>query len=62
MANNALKTEHSGPKKGNGAYYGRKIAAKHESNKSRRRNNRRMIGEQIEVLEIIGHIPNMFRG
>lgn len=62
MANNAFKTEHSGPKKGNGAYYGRKIAAKHESNKSRRRNNRSVIAEQIKDLEVIGHIPNMFRG
>lgn len=56
MANNTLKTEHSGPKKGNGAYFGRKIAAKHESNKSRRRNNRHMIEEQIKDLEIVGQV------
>jgi len=36
MANEAQKTEHSGPKKGRGAYWGRKKAAKHESNRVRR--------------------------
>ena len=36
MANEAQKTEHSGPKKGRGAYWGRKKAAKHESNRGRR--------------------------
>jgi hypothetical protein len=36
MANKAKKTEHSGPKKGRGAYYGRKRQAKHESKKRRR--------------------------
>jgi hypothetical protein len=36
MAYNAKKTEHAGPKKGNGAYWGRKVAAKHESNRKRR--------------------------
>jgi hypothetical protein len=50
MANNATKTEHTGPKRGRGAYYGHKVAAKHESNKSRRRNNRGMIKEQIEDI------------
>lgn len=32
----AIKTEHCGAKKGNGAYWGRKKTAKHESNKARR--------------------------
>ena len=36
MANNAAKTEHSGAKHGNGAYWGRKVDAKHQSNKLRR--------------------------
>ena len=36
MANKAQKTEHSGPKKGAGAYWGRKKAAKKESNRVRR--------------------------
>lgn len=31
-----IKTEHSGAKKGNGAYYGRKRDAKRLSNKARR--------------------------
>ena len=36
MANEAQKTEHYGPKKGRGAYWGRKKAAKKESNRVRR--------------------------
>jgi hypothetical protein len=36
MANEAQKTEHAGPKKGRGAYWGRKKAAKNESNRVRR--------------------------
>ena len=40
MANAARKTEHSGAKHGNGAYYGRKRDAKKESNKARRRNDK----------------------
>jgi hypothetical protein len=36
MANQAQKTEHSGPKKGCGAYWGRKRDAKLESNRVRR--------------------------
>lgn len=37
MAHCARKTEHSGPKKGRGAYWGRKRDAKHESSRKRRR-------------------------
>jgi hypothetical protein len=37
MASKAHKTDHSGPKKGRGAYWGRKKNAKKESNKVRRR-------------------------
>ena len=36
MAYNAKKTEHAGPKMGRGAFYGRKAAAKEESNRRRR--------------------------
>jgi len=36
MANQAQKTEHSVPKKGRGAYWGRKNDAKLESNRVRR--------------------------
>ncbi len=36
MAHGAKKVEHSGPKKGTGAYYGRKAVAKKESSKARR--------------------------
>lgn len=40
MAHAAVKTEHAGAKHGNGAYWGRKKAAKVESNKKRRRNDK----------------------
>jgi hypothetical protein len=36
VANNARKTEHAGPKKGRGAYAGRRRDAKNESDKARR--------------------------
>ena len=35
MAGRAKKTEHAGPKRGRGAYWGRKADAKGESNKVR---------------------------
>jgi hypothetical protein len=41
MAYRARKTEHSGAKHGNGAYWGRKWEAKKESSKIRRRNWKR---------------------
>ncbi|MFZ3115541.1 MAG: hypothetical protein WA133_05210 [Syntrophales bacterium] len=41
MANEAQKTEHSGPKKGSGAYWGRKKAAKKESNRVRRETDKK---------------------
>ncbi|MDP2668580.1 MAG: hypothetical protein Q8P07_01985 [bacterium] len=40
MAYKAEKTEHSGAKHGNGAYWGRKKDAKKESNKIRRRSTK----------------------
>lgn len=44
MAQNAKKTEHAGAKKGSGAY-GMKVAAKKESNKKRRENDKTNIRE-----------------
>lgn len=41
MAYNATKTEHSGAKRGKGAYYGYKADAKRASNKARRANDRK---------------------
>jgi len=41
VANGAQKTEHSGAKKGCGAYWGRKKFAKKESNKLRRLNDKK---------------------
>lgn len=43
MANGAVKTEHSGAKHGNGAYWGRKVDAKKDSNKVRRANDRKAV-------------------
>lgn len=41
-----LKTEHSGSKKGSGAFYGRKAVAKKASNKDRRVADRRAVKER----------------
>ena len=50
MAYGARKTEHSGPKKGRGAYWGRKCIAKKESNKKRREDGKKIIsGELVSV-------------
>ncbi len=40
MGYNAKKTEHSGAKKGSGAYWGRKTDAKKQSNRKRRDQNK----------------------
>lgn len=48
MGYEAKKTEHSGPKRGNGAYWGPKQDAKKESNKIRRRNAASEIRRSIE--------------
>lgn len=40
MAYNAKKTEHAGPKRGSGAFYGRKALAKKASNCRRREDDR----------------------
>jgi hypothetical protein len=51
MAGNAIKTEHVGPKKGRGAYWGRKGDAKRDSNKVRRENARRAVRQGLTDLE-----------
>jgi hypothetical protein len=43
MGYEAKKTEHAGPKRGNGAYWGYKWEAKKESNRVRRENWKREI-------------------
>jgi hypothetical protein len=40
MAYNARQTEHAGSKKGRGAFYGRKVDAKAQSNRRRRENDK----------------------
>jgi hypothetical protein len=51
MGYEAKKTEHSGPKRGNGAYWGYKWEAKKESNRIRRENAKREIRDDtIEVM------------
>jgi hypothetical protein len=47
MAGNAKKTEHAGPKKGRGAYWGRKAEAKRESNRLRRENAKRAVRQGL---------------
>ena len=47
MALKARKTEHSGAKKGRGAFWGRKAEAKLASNRQRREDGRRAIDEQL---------------
>jgi len=43
MANQAKKTEHAGAKKGKGAYRGRKANAKKESNRVRRKDDKKSV-------------------
>ena len=52
MAYNAKKTEHAGPKKGAGAYYGRKSFAKKASNRRRRENNKHEILIQWHITSV----------
>ena len=42
LANKAKRTEHAGPKKGRGAYYGRKREAKRASARRRREDAKRL--------------------
>lgn len=46
MGHEARKTEHAGAKKGSGAYWGRKVEAKKESNRKRRENDKGRVREQ----------------
>lgn len=46
MGQGAKKTEHAGAKKGCGAYWGRKVAAKQESNRQRREDDKVLIAEE----------------
>jgi hypothetical protein len=47
MGYEAKKTEHAGPKRGAGAYWGRKWEAKKESSRRRRKNWQREIREEL---------------
>lgn len=47
MAYEAKKTEHSGPKKGCGAYWGLKVDAKKESNRKRREIDKKLARENL---------------
>jgi hypothetical protein len=47
MAGRARKTEHAGPKKGAGAYWGRKVDAKRESNRIRREYAKRAVRQGL---------------
>lgn len=53
MAFEAKKTEHAGAKKGRGAYWGRKVDAKRESNRKRREDAkaiaRHVSGNEMEM-------------
>lgn len=47
MAYEAKKTEHSGPKRGCGAYWGLKVDAKKESNRKRREIDKKLARENL---------------
>lgn len=51
MGYEAKKTEHSGAKHGNGAYWGPKNDAKKESNKVRRRNWKREVAQEPDLRQ-----------
>jgi hypothetical protein len=51
MGSEAKKTEHSGPKRGRGAYWGHKWEAKKESNRMRRENSKREIRDESTCAE-----------
>lgn len=51
MANHAVKTEHAGPKHGNGAYWGRRADAKSESRTERRRQDAEAVRASVEAAE-----------
>ena len=45
MALRARKTEHAGPKKGRGAFYGHKAEAKHDSDRRRREDDKLAVAD-----------------
>ena len=49
MGNRFGKTEHSGAKKGDGAYWGRKVEAKSKSNKRRRAVDKKAVVEHENI-------------
>ena len=51
VAFNARKTEHAGPKKGRGAFYGRKAEAKAQSNRRRRENAKLEVRARVDPTE-----------
>ena len=51
MGNEAKKTEHSGSKKGNGAFWGYKEAAKKQSNKKRRDDGKKLVRSESSDRE-----------
>jgi hypothetical protein len=58
MGYEAKQTEHSGPKRGNGAYWGYKWEAKKESNRIRRENWKREIRDESARAEDGGSTEN----
>ncbi|MBI4468075.1 MAG: hypothetical protein HY650_02005 [Acidobacteria bacterium] len=52
VAYKAKKTEHSGSKRGNGAYRGPKKDAKRESAKTRRMNSKDQIRDEIQETQL----------
>lgn len=50
MGQGAKKSEHSGAKKGSGSYWGRKQAAKSESNRVRRESDKAETKMETEVV------------
>lgn len=52
MAGRAHKTEHAGAKRGRGAYWGRKVDAKRDSNKVRRENAKRAVRQGLADSDI----------
>jgi len=51
VAHAALKTEHSGSKKGRGAYWGHKMDAKKESKKLRRLNSKTSSAKELKLYK-----------
>jgi hypothetical protein len=54
MGYEAHKTEHAGPKRGSGAYWGRKVEAKHESNRKRRADNKAVVQKEMNDEQAVG--------